>query len=379
MTSTSDLKAIVKVVEGCNLRCRYCYAGNFQELPVRVMSLTVLEKLTKEILESGAKRVEFCWHGGEPLLAGQEFYEHALEFQHNYSQQGQTVVNAMQSNGTLLTDKWFEFLESNDMGVGISIDGPAHIHDAQRPFADGSGSSTEVLQAIRRWQEQAQGVPILCVVTKDSVRQPELLFDSLLEFGIKSMDFLPCSKISSATGSMFKDGVSPQEYGEFMTRVFDRWWNNNDPSIRIRFFENILQGLLGGRPSLCKFTRSCSKFFTFDVDGTVYPCDDFLGIADFSYGNILEVDLEDILLSERRQDFISLVEDVAPKCRDCSWFSLCNGGCSFYRYMSRGRFTDVNYYCAARRRIFEHVKHAVEQLIPWPIPMVENSAPAYTG
>lgn len=363
----SDVKAIVKVVEGCNLRCRYCYAGNFQELQIRVMPLPILEKLTKNMLECGAARVEFCWHGGEPLLAGREFYEHALYYQQKYMQPGQHVINAMQSNGTLLTNEWLDFLTSNDMGVGISIDGPASIHDVQRPFADGSGSSSAVIKAIQMWQEKTGGISVLCVVTKDSVRQPELLFDSLIDFGITSMDFLPCSKISKATGSIFRDGVSPQEYGEFMNRVFDSWWARNDPSIRIRFFENVLQGLLGGRPSLCKFTRSCAKFFTFDVDGTVYPCDDYLGIGDFAYGNIMDLDIHDILVSEKRQRFISLVEDVAPNCRNCNWFSLCNGGCSFYRYMSRGRFNDVNYYCAARRKIFEHISHAVQELMPLPV------------
>lgn len=350
-----DLSVIVKVVRGCNLRCTYCYAGNYQFQSLSVMSREVLERLIRESLSIASSRLEFCWHGGEPLLAGRRFFSEAIALQNQYKSPEQKIVNALQTNGTLVDEEWIEFLEKNDFGPGVSIDGPAILHDQQRPFANGAGSHSQIVQAIRVWQERGHSVPILCVVTSASANHPVELFDFFIKNGIKSIDFLPCSKINRTTGRVFDDGVSPQAYADFMIKVFNRWWQLNDPTIRIRYFENVLQGLLGGRPTLCKFAATCSHFLTIDTDGTVYPCDDFVEEPDFAYGNILETDLKVMMAGERRARFVKEVMQVGRVCSDCKWFEICKGGCSYYRYMRHGRFDNVNYYCLARKRIFEHV------------------------
>ncbi len=350
-----DLKVIVKVVRGCNLQCTYCYAGNFQFQPLHIMSRDVLERLIRESLSIATGRVEFCWHGGEPLMAGRDFFSEAIALQNRYKLPEQIIVNALQTNGTLVDEEWIEFLEKNDFGPGVSIDGPAALHNQQRPFANGVGSHAQIMQAIRLWQERGHSIPILCVVTSSSANHPADLFEFFVSAGIKSIDFLPCSKINRTTGKVFDDGVSPQAYADFMIEIFNRWWQLDDPTIRIRYFENILQGLLGGRPTLCKFAATCSHFLTVDTDGTVYPCDDFVGEADFAYGNILETDLKVMMAGEQRTRFVKEVVQVGRVCSNCKWFEICKGGCSYYRYMRRGRFDDVNYYCLARKRIFEHV------------------------
>jgi len=287
-----DLKVIVKVVSGCNLRCTYCYAGNYHSRLPYVMSREVLERLVRESLSIAPGRVEFCWHGGEPLLAGQEFFSEAISFQNQYKSPEHKIVNSLQTNGTLADEAWIEFLEENDFGTGVSIDGPAAMHNQQRPFISGAGSHEQTLQAIRLWQERNHSIPILCVVSSTTAKHPIELFEFFVGAGIRSMDFLPCSKINHSTGQLFDGGVSPQEYADFMVEVFDQWWQLDDPTIRIRYFENVLQGLLGGQPTLCKFAATCAQFLTVDTDGTVYPCDDFVGEDQFAFGNILETDLK---------------------------------------------------------------------------------------
>lgn len=136
----------------------------------------------------------------------------------------------------------------------------------------------------------------------------------------------------------------------------------DDPGIRIRLFENVLRGVLGGEPGLCEFAGTCATYFTLDIDGSIYPCDKFAGLSAFRFGNILESSLTEILGGEGYRNFAAQVEAGRSECIGCEWLSVCGGGCAYYRYMRRGNLVDQNYFCGFRRQFLQHVKGRVNQL-----------------
>jgi len=351
-----DLTLIVKVVQGCNLRCTYCYAAPAEYHSIRVMSVEVVERLIREALSAAVYRVEFCWHGGEPLLAGRDFFAKAIALQNRYKLPSQIVINSIQTNGTLIDEEWIDFFEANGFGAGVSLDGPSFWHDRQRPFANGGGSHAQVMRAIHLWRARGQSIPVLCVVTSATADKARDLFSFFIDAGVRDIDFLPCFKTNRMQNKAYDSVINAHEFTDFMIEMFDLWWQTDNPAIRIRYFENVLQGLFGGQPTLCKFAGTCHHFLTIDIDGTVWPCDSFMGENDFAFGNIFDTKLEEILAGKRRLRFIANSKKINRKCVCCKWFSICKGGCTYYRYMQRGRFDDKDYYCPAR--IFEHIRRA---------------------
>ncbi|MFW5960175.1 MAG: radical SAM protein, partial [Chitinivibrionales bacterium] len=128
----------------CNLECTYCYYLEKKELYSESesfnMSEGVLEQYVKDYIGSvQGDEVEFLWQGGEPTLRGIGFFEKAIEYQSRYSK-GKGILNTLQTNGTLLNKEWVKFLRNNSFLVGVSIDGPEHIHNRYRRYRDGSGT-----------------------------------------------------------------------------------------------------------------------------------------------------------------------------------------------------------------------------------------------
>jgi uncharacterized protein len=136
----------------CNLRCQYCYYLEKEKLtpsPSQMMSDEIVEIFIREYIKSQTTlEVLFTWHGGEPLLRPISFYERVLELQQRYAG-SRRIANAIQTNGTLLTDEWCEFLRKNNFLVGISIDGPQHLHDALRHNHSGEGTFKDVMRGLR--------------------------------------------------------------------------------------------------------------------------------------------------------------------------------------------------------------------------------------
>jgi uncharacterized protein len=148
-----------------------------------------------------------------------------------------------------------------------------------------------------------------------------------------------------------------------MIQVFDLWIKDDNPNIRIRYFDNILTGLLGGKPKLCKFAGTCSNFITIDCNGDIYPCDNFVGYEELKFGNILSDELQTVIESDKYKNFVKNINVISSKCSECEWYQICRGGCVYYRYMFRQSFSDENYFCEARKRIFKHAEERAKEII----------------
>ena len=119
----------------CNLDCSYCY---YLDKAVQyggrqaVMSDELLERYIRQYIEANeVPTVTFCWHGGEPLLLGLDFYRRAVSLQEKYAA-GKRIENTLQTNGTLVDGAWCDFFAAHGFLVGLSLDGPQDLHDAFR-------------------------------------------------------------------------------------------------------------------------------------------------------------------------------------------------------------------------------------------------------
>jgi len=195
----------------------------FPELPVHRMPSEIQEEVIRQVMQQGGASVSFAWQGGEPTLMGIRFYEQAIEMEKKYGR-NQTVGNGLQTNGLLLNKDWALFLRKYDWLVGISLDGPKHIHDHYRVDKRGQGTHQRVETNARMLLDNNVAANVLCCLTDYSVQFPDELYSYFKDLGLTWMQFIPVVETDPADPSMAaKYSVSAKAYGEFLCRIFDLW------------------------------------------------------------------------------------------------------------------------------------------------------------
>ncbi|MEM2514064.1 MAG: anaerobic sulfatase maturase [Candidatus Bathyarchaeia archaeon] len=346
---------LVKPVSAdCNLSCTYCFylpkSSLYPETKIHRMSDEVLMSLIVQILTlSNNKKVSFCWQGGEPTLAGIDFYRKALHYQSIFSARFQVVENSIQTNGVLIDDKWASFLSTYGFLVGLSLDGPKDIHDYYRKRRGGLGSYEDVIKCIEILRRFGVEFNILTVVNNLNVKDPKGLYKFMMNMGLKHLQFIPCVERDSGGGVAYYS-VTPEDYGRFLCEVFDEWFNGGYPGAYVRDFEEILMSYVFGDTPSCIFGRRCGRYIVIEYNGDVYPCDFYVD-RKWLLGNIVEDSIEDIIANEKFLEFIFIKDRLTEKCRDCNWLKYCNGGCP--KHWEIKDYSE-NYFCKSYKMFFEH-------------------------
>ncbi len=334
----------------CNLDCGYCYYLGKKELFRRGehfrMSPGVLRAYVSSfIAASPGPQVPFVWHGGEPTLAGLPFYRRVVELQREYLPQGWTARNNLQTNGTMLDDEWCEFLADHDFTVGISIDGPARLHDAGRPDRLGRGSHEQALRGLRLLRAHGIDPDVLSTINRHNADYPVEVYRYFLDLGVRWLQFLPV---------VVPDPVSPEAMGEFLCEVFDEWVRYDVARIGV---QNFLEPLLvagGAEASLCVMAPTCGRALAVEHDGSVYSCDHFVDPA-HRLGDV--TGLAALVGSPEQVAFGRAKADPLPTaCQRCPVVFLCNGGCPKDRRQGR------NYLCAGYLRFYGHILPLIERM-----------------
>jgi len=309
------------------------------------MSIEVLRELMRQLLQQGIQQISVAWQGGEPTLMGVNFFRKAVEFQNQYAA-GKVVGNSLQTNGLLIGDRWASFLRENNFLVGLSIDGPQHIHDYYRKDRDGRGSWEKVVTAASLMLENGVEVNALSTVNAYSVNYPDEIYDYLKAVGFHFMQFIPIVETSEDGGGVAPYSVAPRDYGEFLIRLFDRWladFEYGEPTTSIRYFESLFYRYVNMQPPDCTLMERCGPYVVVEYNGDVYACDFFVEPA-WRLGNIMKNRLIDLLNSPRQQEFGNQKAELPKKCRNCPWFSFCFGGCPKDRIRDK-RTKGLNYFC----------------------------------
>ncbi len=319
----------------CNLNCAYCYYlgtdGRIGNGTAPVMDDEILEAFVRSyIAASPGPAIQFTWHGGEPALAGLDFYRRAVALQKQYLPAGWQCWNNLQTNGVLLDEAWCDFLAEEHFDVGISIDGTAALHDRYRKDAVGGGTYERVRSAVERLMARGIKPDLLCTVTADAAREPEGVYTALRDLGTGWMQFIPIVRWGEG-GVPTADSVSPRAYGDFLSAVFQRWITHDLGRTWVQFFAECAQVLAGGQASLCWMAPTCGRVPVVEREGGVFSCDHDVDMAHF-LGNLKEDDLGELVDSPAQRVFGEAKKDLTAQCRACPYLVLCNGGCPRDRF-----------------------------------------------
>lgn len=350
-------EVIIETVKGCNLICSYCYVNHSRDgvVPkVQVMSTDVLKAFIPKFLQTAGSLARFDWHGGEPLLAGTDYYLEALELQKGYAESGQTILNVLQTNATLINDDWLELFHKNHFRIGVSFDGTPDIHDTHRRNFSGAPSSKSVLNGLEKLIQSGIPVSILMVVTEECVGKEETILNFLLGLGIESVDFLPCTIIDPITGSTIPPSISPDQFGKFLVDMYDVWRKPRNKRVVVRVFDVVHAGLLKKKFSTCHYSGKCNHMVALDFDGSIYACGRFLGSHGVKFGSLIDNSYENIIGNLNYQEWYSRLEANRSVCKDCKWYSVCHGGCPAYAVQQDGGRRDHT--CRARQMLFSHAE-----------------------
>ncbi len=346
----------------CNLRCRYCYylekKNLYKGTCSDTMSDKVLENYIRQHIEASTEEnIIFSWHGGEPLMAGLDFYSKAVELQKRYKPEGRNILNGIQTNGTLLDEEWCSFLSNEKFMVGISIDGPGELHDRLRVTDGGKPTLNRVLSGFEMLQKHNILIEILCVVSSVNVGYPLAVYDFFRRAGAGFITFIPLvERIRGSDAGVSNYTVPAEEFGMFLCTVFDEWKERDIGTIKVQIFEEALRAAFDQEHTLCIFRENCGGVPVLERNGDLYSCDHYVD-EDHFLGNISERPLAEFLDSDRQQAFGRIKSESLPGyCLRCEVRKLCNGECPKNRFI---RTPDgepgLNYLCSGYRRFFSHI------------------------
>jgi uncharacterized protein len=346
MESCKKLNLIIKTTSLCNLRCKYCYLRKEKNTD-SIIDISILKKIINQ-LSLNSNKIDIIWHGGEPLLVGKNFFYNFVKYKNELNKKGIKINNCLQTNATLIDEEWAKLFVDGEFNIGISLDGPEKINDENRIFSDGKGSFHKIMGGIDILNKNSIKFSVLSVIAKNNYEYADKIFNFFVKNEINNFDFLPNyyhldTRLISSLNNYCLDRY---DFARFILRIFNNWIIYNDPRISIRILENIVTGLLGGTPSLCKFNNGCKDYLTIEPNGNVFPCDRFLGMEDYLFGNFQYNDLNDIFTCRKRSIFIDDIKTISSNCKDCEYYKICNGGCKYYWILrNKSNYKKDNIFC----------------------------------
>lgn len=356
----------------CNIACDYCFylekeQGTLKpKKTARHMDDDTLRRYVKQYIEANpAQEVEFTWQGGEPTLAGLDFYQKALAWQKQFAG-GKTIRNSMQTNGVLIDDQWAEFLARNQFLVGLSVDGPAWLHDRYRKTRGGKSVFDKVVQAMAVMRKHRVEVNVLTVVNNATAEAPLEIYRFITEeLGARYVQFIPAVEqrpvdekygellYPQQTGTVTEWSVSGEQWGAFINTVFDYWVRRDVGRVYVQLFDSALAAWLGEKPSLCVMQSTCGFGLVVEQNGDIYSCDHYV-YPEHRLGNLRSDNLAALAGGKQQRKFGMMKAQVSALCQQCEWRFACHGGCPKHRIRLVGDRWH-NHLCAGYKAMFSHM------------------------
>lgn len=358
----------------CNLACEYCYYLEKLQLyrhdARHVMSDEMLERFVKQYIESQTmQQVLFCWHGGETLMRPLSFYEKVVRLQRQYAQ-GRQIDNVIQTNGTMIDDRWAQFFHDQGWLVGVSIDGPEEFHDEYRRNKAGRPSWRQVMRGINCLNKHQVEWNAMAVVNDFNADYPLDFYQFFKDIGCHYLQFTPiverisphpdgrhlASMADDVQAELADFSVTPEQWGHFLCTVFDQWVRNDVGSTFVQLFDTTLANWMGMEGSLCTMARECGHAGVMEYNGDVYSCDHFV-FPEYKLGNICDSTLTEMMYSERQRAFgQNKYRSLPQQCKSCQYLFACHGECPKNRFSETAQGEPgLNYLCQGYYRFFEHV------------------------
>jgi uncharacterized protein len=380
----------------CNLDCTYCYYLSKETLPdgpgAGVMSDETLELFIRQYIEGNTgPSVVFSWQGGEPTLLGLDFFRRVVALQKKYAKSGQKIENDLQTNGVLLNEEWVSFLKEHRFLVGLSIDGPRELHDGYRVNKGGAPTFDKVMAAAHLLRKAGLKFNTLTCVHRLNARKPLDVYRFLRrELDSTYIQFIPIvQKKGFESRTPFRESpallptlgtpaarpghpdsvvtdwsVDPDDFGYFLSRVFDEWRRKDMGKVLVNHFETLVAQHLGLPAQICIYGEFCGKGVAIEHDGSVYACDHYV-YPEYRLGTIREKPLGDMVFDPVQVKFGYDKSDDLPRyCRACTYLGDCWGECPKNRLIrSPDGEPGLNYLCSGLRRFFKHAMPEIERIV----------------
>ena len=317
------------------------------------MSETTLRQMVASYFSRPQAEYTFAWQGGEPTLMGLDFYKKAVQIQNELKPPSSVIQNVLQTNGTLLNDEWAKFLHDNHFLVGVSLDGPAAIHDRYRRTTDGRGSQTAVVNGLKRLKKHHVETNILTLVSEANCRNAAQIYRYVKEFAVRAQ------LETLLDGLVIGDLVDQVQL--FLCQLFDAWYPNDVTTISIRLFDSIVSRLATGRPTVCPMGGNCCNYLVVEHNGDVYPCD-FHVLPEWKLGNVSQDSLHEIFASPHFQSFGQKKRPDNPNCLSCRYLNLCMADCPKHRRFTADHKSAL---CQDWIAFYDHTIDRFEQLAAW--------------
>jgi uncharacterized protein len=309
-----------------------------------------------------AQEVSVAWQGGEPTLMGLDFFKRSIELVKRYQKPDQQISYTLQTNGTRLGDEWCAFFKEHGFLVGLSIDGPAKLHDAFRVDKGGMGSHAQAIAAWELLQKHKVETNILCTVNAANGSHPLEVY-RFFKYKLKAgfIQFIP---IVEREGSLVsRRSVKPEQFGRFLNEVFDEWVQQDVGRVFVQTFEAALASWYGLQASVCIFQETCGQALVLEHNGDLYVCDHFVEPG-YRLGNILETPMWELVNTPLQHQFgLDKRKGLPAYCRVCEVRFACNGECPRNRF---GRTPDgeagLNYLCEGYQMFFRHVDKPMRRM-----------------
>lgn len=362
----------------CNLNCTYCFYLEKQALypdasACSRMNDVMLDAYVKNYIAAveGRAEVAFTWQGGEPTLLGLDFYRRAVVLQAKYGA-GRRISNSFQTNGVLLDDEWCLFFREHHFLIGLSLDGPAEIHNEYRLTKGGRPTHKLVVRALALLQKHGVDYNVLACVNRHSALEPLKIYDFLCEAGVQFIQFIPVVErqagaweanaglslhgpgSESAAEGVTAWSVRPKEYGEFLTAVFDRWVQRDVGNVFVMNIEWAFANFVGAPGAVCHHQPTCGRSVVVEHNGDVYACDHYV-YPEFHLGNIHQHTFAEMIDKPAQEQFgQNKYVHLPMACKQCDVLKACWGGCPKHRFLP-GDNGEMNYLCVGFRHYFHHL------------------------
>ena len=341
----STLSYLIKPVSYvCNLDCPYCFyqrVGKIYKEQKPFISPATLKALFQKSFATNTDHCIFTWQGGEPMLLGLEYFKQIIAMQKELKQDFQTVENIIQTNGTLIDREWAAFFKENNILLGISIDGPKHLHDKYRFYRNKNGSFNKIMANIEILKEFSIPFNILTLLTKNNILHPKELYEFYQKNDFSYLQFIPYYE-QHPRFDQKNFSVSGQELAKFYQEIFKLWYPQDIEKVSIRFFEDILLYLADGVHASCTWSDNCLSYIVVEHNGDCYPCD-FYVYPEWKLGNIAHDTMEEIFAGEKRMRFAKRKHDLPDKCKSCKYLPFCNGDCPLFRSEKKRKYKQSHF------------------------------------
>ncbi|WP_421909880.1 TIGR04083 family peptide-modifying radical SAM enzyme [Methanolacinia petrolearia] len=331
---------------GCPSRCRYCWSSDVNSPRMSIDTIKDVVAWMKDLKDN---QVTFTFHGGEPLLAGADFYHEALPL----LAEGLPHLDpafAIQTNLWLMTPEIADVLAEYNIPVGSSIDGPKEINDLQR----GEGYFDKTLKGYKIAREQGLDVRFICTFTSESVERKEDIFRFFFDNGLtlKLHPALPSLKASEPE----KYALAPEKFGELLVYLLDMALEHFG-EIEIMNINDLCRCVFTRHGNVCTFADCMGSTFAIGPDGSIYPCYRFVGMPEWVMGNVADKpSIEELMSSGAGRKMLAFKDYVDKNCGGCAHIRYCRGGCPYNAIApSGGEICGVDPHCPAYKRIFDEI------------------------